>query len=154
MGSFDVEKISDPLARRAFTRHLLNDIKALELMLKKGMFESGIDRIGAEQELAIVNKEWRPALNNLEIIDAFKDDHLTTEIAKFNLEINLDPFEYTGDSLKKMHDQLEELLATVREKAKSLGSRVILTGISPFANLIFTVLSVSVFTVYLPKVSL
>lgn len=131
MGSFDVSKISDPLARRAFTRHLLNDIKALELMLDKGMFETGIDRIGAEQELAIVNNEWRPALNNIEIIEAVNDEHLTTEIAKFNLEINLDPYEFTGDSLKKMHTQLEELLATVRDKAEGTGSKVILTGILP-----------------------
>ena len=62
-------------------------------MVKNDLFEKGIQRVGAEQELCILNENYRPSLNALKILDQIKDPHFTTELALFNLEINLDPFE-------------------------------------------------------------
>ena len=38
------------LARAEFIRQLLNDVRALDIMLEKGIIESDRIRIGAEQE--------------------------------------------------------------------------------------------------------
>ena len=41
---------------RAFTRALLEDAQALERMLAEDIIESGIRRIGAEQEMFLVDQ--------------------------------------------------------------------------------------------------
>lgn len=77
--------------RDLFISHLLKDFKALEIMLERGMIESGITRMGAEQELCLVNDRWNPAPIATDILDLLEDPHIVTEYARFNLEINLDP---------------------------------------------------------------
>ena len=47
-------------ARRAYLQGLLRDIDALDQMLGEGMLESGVRRIGAEQEVAIVDQSGGP----------------------------------------------------------------------------------------------
>ena len=93
MGSQSVKAIRTQKDRKEFVRHLLNDIEAFEFMVKNNLFETGIQRVGAEQELCIVDKDFRPSTNALKILDKINDEHYTTELALFNLEINLDPFE-------------------------------------------------------------
>ena len=43
--------------RHGFIKSLLQDIEALDTMLAEDLFEKGIKRIGAEQELVIVDKK-------------------------------------------------------------------------------------------------
>ena len=57
MGSQNVRAIKTKADRKHFTYHLLNDIKALEQMLKKDLFEKGLTRVGAEQELCLVKDD-------------------------------------------------------------------------------------------------
>ena len=68
MGDQKINTIADKKARSKFIRHLLNDIKAIELMLEKGLFESDITRIGSEQEFCLVTKHWRPSKKSAEIL--------------------------------------------------------------------------------------
>ena len=131
MGDKRVNKFSDPLEKRAFTRHLLTDIRALERMLDERMFESGIQRIGAEQELGLLGEDWKPAFNNMAILKAVDDPHFTTEIAQFNLEINLDPLKFTGDCFSQMESELLELLEKAKRAAGKLNTKVMITGIMP-----------------------
>ncbi len=91
MGAQAVKAIESLRERKEFLYHLLNDVKALEMMLEQDMFEKGVRRIGAEQELCLVDQNFRPSCNALEVLDHLKDPHFTTELALFNLEINLDP---------------------------------------------------------------
>lgn len=79
-------------SRIEFIRNLLDDVKALERMLDEGLVEKNISRIGAEQEFCLVNSNWRPSKDAGIIIDAVNDPHFTTELARYNIEINLDPF--------------------------------------------------------------
>ena len=120
MGEQSVNRFSDPVEKRVFTKHLLDDIKALEIMLQESLFEKGIQRIGAEQELVLVNSNRKPSLMGVEILNKIKDEHYTTEIAKFNLEINLDPQEFTKDCFSKMERQLNRLLIKGRKAAQNL----------------------------------
>lgn len=131
MGEQAVSRFSDPVEKRVFTRHLLNDIKALEIMLQEGLFERGVQRIGAEQEMVLVGNTWRPALTAMEILEKVKDEHFTTEIGKFNLEINLDPREFKGDCFSKMERQLNRLVNKGRKVAQKYDTKLLLTGILP-----------------------
>ena len=49
------------------------------------------------RELFLVDGSWRPACAALQLLDEIDDEHFTTELAQFNLEMNLDPHEFDGD---------------------------------------------------------
>lgn len=131
MGDQKINTITDKQARSKFIRNLLNDIQALEIMLEKGMVESNITRIGSEQEFCLVTKNWRPSKKSAEILKDIDDPHFTTEIALFNLEINLDPIELKSDAFSKVEKQLNSLLKKASDSAKKFDNNIVLTGILP-----------------------
>ncbi|MEO0789591.1 MAG: glutamate-cysteine ligase family protein [Bacteroidota bacterium] len=116
-----------------FMRNLLHDVQAMEHMLSQDWFETDTIRIGAEQEMCLVDKKtWKPAPVNMRVLKRLKDyDWATTEIAKFNLETNLSPQVFTGQALSNLEKENLEQVAIVREAAKKSGAKVILTGILP-----------------------
>lgn len=130
MGTQNVNE-SEHAALQGFMRHLLADLRALELMLEQGRIESGIRRIGAEQEVFLVDRAWRAAPLAQEVLKRVDNDHFTTELARFNLEVNLDPQEFGGSCLRQMELQIEELLALARNAAQEENADIILTGILP-----------------------
>jgi len=65
-------------------------------MIQTGLLESGVKRIGAEQEMFLIDNNFRPAPLSLEILNQAQDPRLTTEIARFNLEANLTPLSLSG----------------------------------------------------------
>ncbi|MEP1033045.1 CBS domain-containing protein [Ekhidna sp.] len=131
MGDLLVKSASEDLMKTQFIRHLLNDVKCLELMLERNLIESGISRIGAEQEFCLISKNWRPEKNADEILKAINDPHFTNELARFNLEINLDPVELGPDSLDQMERQLRALLKKAEIHASERDTQILLTGILP-----------------------
>ncbi len=131
MGTQKIAIARDPESRKRFLRHLLHDVKAIERMLDEGLIEKGITRIGAEQEFCIVNRFFKPSKNGPNLLEAINDPHFTTELARFNLEINLQPARLTGRCLSDMDKQLEDLLSKAEFHAGKRGESVILTGILP-----------------------
>jgi CBS domain-containing protein len=131
MGRQDLAPDLDPTAIRSFTKSLLTDLRALEQILESGRIESGVRRFGAEQELFLVDRAWRPAPLAVEILEQLDDPRFTTELARFNLEINLDPLPLEHDAFSRVEGQLVELVGRVRQIARDFGATVALTGILP-----------------------
>ena len=131
MGDQNIAILTDSEGKREFTRHLLNDIKALEQMLSHKMFEDDIQRIGAEQEVGIVGKDWLPKMVYDKILDDVDDDHFTPELGRFNVEINLDPQVFTGKCFTLMHQQLDELVNKAKASAAKVDAKIVLAGIMP-----------------------
>jgi CBS domain-containing protein len=117
--------------RVAFSRDLLNDLESLEYMVRNDMIEKGPIRIGAEQEFCLVNEHWRPASNAVKILEAIDDEHFTSELAIYNLEINLDPVVLEGKAFQEVENQLSSLLAKAKVHAEANGSKIVLAGILP-----------------------
>lgn len=135
MGDQNVSRSSDQDGLRRFTRQLLQDVRALEYMLRSGMFETGARRIGAEQELFLIDAHHNPAPAIEAVLAASTDERVVSELAKFNLEFNLDPHTFGGTALSEMEAQLHELMAYVRTLARSVGSDVVMCGILPTLHL-------------------
>jgi len=131
MGDHNVHLAKDNDERGKFIKHLIKDIDALEHLYKNGLIEKGPIRIGAEQEFCLVNEQWRPAKNAVDILEKINDPHFTTELAAFNLEINLDPFVLKGKAFTEMATQLRDLLVKAEKIADEHGSKIVLTGILP-----------------------
>ncbi len=131
MGVQDIETTQGGDQHRATIGHVLNDLHALELMIEKGMFETGVRRIGAEQELALVDDASEPAPVGPEVLDTLDEPLATTEIGRFNIELNLSPMELTGSVLGDVHRELDELMGRVKRAAAKHGARPILIGMLP-----------------------
>ena len=131
MGELEVEKLVGSPNKAPYIRQLLNDIEALEHMLKHDLFERAPIRIGAEQEFCLVNESWEPAQAAMEILNEINDEHFTSELALYNLEINLDPIQLKGRCFSKMHEELNRLLDKAKKAAKNHRAKVLLSGILP-----------------------
>src|SRR4030095_13033468 len=121
MGQHDVEQQVDESKSQAFMKALLDDLRALAFMLDHNRVESGVTRIGAEQEFFLIDREMRPAPLSLEVLEKATDPRLTTEIARFNLEANLTPLQLTGNCFHLMHEELKEVLAKARSAGEEFG---------------------------------
>ena len=116
---------------RRFTRHVLRDVRALEEVLGSDLMERGDRRIGAEQEFFLVDRNWRPAPVNTEILDRIEDPRVVSELGRYNMELNAEPVSWGGDCLSRLHRQIEELLELVRGTARERDAAILLTGILP-----------------------
>ncbi len=118
-------------ARRSFVRALIGDLHAVERMLAEGLFERGVSRIGAEQELFLVDRAYHPAPGALKILEKIDDEHFTTELGLYNLEMNADPQTFAGAGLARMEAQLHQLYGKLRTTAEALDLEPVMVGILP-----------------------
>ncbi len=131
MGDKRVTTETDEAQLRQFTRAVLDDLQALEMMIRSGDLEDDALRIGAEQEMFLVDSSMHPTPLAMEIIEDAKDKRLTTEIGRFNLEANLTPLDFTGNCLSELESEIHEMVGIVRSAAVKYNSDVLLTGILP-----------------------
>jgi CBS domain-containing protein len=131
MGEQKVQDSEDEDQKREFMKALLADVRALEYMLEQNQFETGIRRIGAEQEMFLVDQACNPSLSAEQMMEQIEDPRFTFELAQFNLEANLSPLELTGDCLHKLEQETVEVVKIARRAAFKLGNDVVLVGILP-----------------------
>ncbi len=133
MGEQKVSILKDEKQMQRFVRSLLDDVQALEYMLENDWFESGITRIGAEQEMCMVeDPTLKPAPIAMKALNKMKEyPWVETELARFNLETNLNPRQLKGKCFRQMESENRRNLKKIREKVQELGADIILTGILP-----------------------
>ncbi|MFO7565931.1 MAG: CBS domain-containing protein [Enhygromyxa sp.] len=130
MGEHQVSE-ADDAELRAFMRAILADVHALEQVIESGMIETGVRRIGAEQEMFLVDETLSVAPVATEVLETANDPRLTTELAKFNLEANLTPHVFGGKCLSDLETELNEVIAVARKAAAAHDAKVVLVGILP-----------------------
>ncbi|MDH5380308.1 MAG: CBS domain-containing protein [Cyclobacteriaceae bacterium] len=131
MGSLDVKIVSNQKQLDDFTRRLLTDVRALEYLIENNMFTNIPAMIGAEQEICLVNEYYKPAPMAMEVLEALNDPDFTTELAKFNLEVNLPPLPFTGDCFSAMESNIDAKLDKLEKVLLDKDLRYIITGILP-----------------------
>ncbi len=133
MGESRVKLADSQEEVQQFMKYVLKDLRAMERMLEEDdWFERNPIRIGAEQELCLVDRQAKAWPKSMEILGKLEEDKsFTTELAKFNLEINMPPLEFTGACLSDMENFLQEKINKVRAVAEDLGGEILLTGILP-----------------------
>jgi CBS domain-containing protein len=131
MGVQEIDQSQGGHQHRATIQRVLNDVHALELMLDKGMFETGVRRIGAEQEIALVDDAFEPAPVGPEVLEELNEPKATTEIGRFNMEFNLSPLDFKGDALSQVHKEVDELIGQAHIAALKHNATPILIGILP-----------------------
>ena len=130
MGEHNVNALNER-QRKTFTKALLNDVMALERLLETDRIETGIRRIGAEQEMFLIDRRHHAAPVVMKVLDKADDPRLTTELAKYNIEANLSPQVFGADCLSRMEAELTDVVDRVREAAAHQDADVLLVGILP-----------------------
>lgn len=133
MGEQRVSLVKDNKQMQKFVKSLLSDVRALEYMLENDWFEDDIARIGAEQEMVMIhNDSYKPASIAMEALEKMKDfPWVETELAKFNLETNLEPRVYTGTCFSDLHKENSDKLNKIQEVLDTMDVSLVLTGILP-----------------------
>lgn len=133
MGEQRVSLVNDNKQMQRFVKSLLNDVSALEYMLENEWFESDVTRIGAEQEIVMVEKDtFKPSLVAMEALEKMTEyPWVETELGKFNLETNLDPRVFTGDCFSALEAENSYKLNKIQEVLDTLDTSILLTGICP-----------------------
>jgi CBS domain-containing protein len=130
MGEKTVALETDEGRMRQFTRSVLNDLSALEYLINEGKLEDAV-RIGAEQELFLVDSTMHPAPIILDLLEKAGDKRLTTEIGKFNIEANVTPLDLSGRCLSDLENELNDVIGVIKENARCFGGDAVLAGILP-----------------------
>ena len=114
-----------------FLKYLLRDVRAIEKMLAEDWFEVGNIRIGAEQELCLIDKNAKPAPIAMELLEEINNKSFTTELARFNLEANLKPLLFKEKCLSEMESNILEKVEQAREAIKKFDGDIGLAGVLP-----------------------
>ncbi|MBL8859127.1 MAG: CBS domain-containing protein [Planctomycetes bacterium] len=131
MAKEEISTLPDDTQRRMFVKRLLEDVRALERMIQEGWIESGVRRVGAEQEMFLVDRTLQPANMALKLLEKLPSTSFTTELALFNLEANLLPLELKGGCFSAMEVDLRTLITQARKVAAEMNTKIVLCGILP-----------------------
>ncbi len=115
MGEQNVKLNRDEATNQAFMKALLTEVP----------------RIGAEQEMFLIDHANKPALKALEMLDVIGDERFTHELGLFNLEANLSPHKLGGNCLSLMEAEAQEIYKHARETAARFNCDIALVGILP-----------------------
>lgn len=114
-----------------FESMLLNDLSALQTMIDTGYFKDRSHRMGIEQEFCIVDASYKAANYNQVILKKLDDPLFATELAKFNLELNSPPLDFSEDCLQLLENFLLDKFKEASDIAEKERLHIMMAGILP-----------------------
>ncbi len=114
-----------------FLKNLSRETRLLNQMFKAGEFSSRSPVGGFEIEGCLVDANFHPAPVNKEFLRRFNNPLATSELAKFNIELNNDPHPLNGKVFSQFENELHQVFKGADKVAAELQARVLLTGILP-----------------------
>jgi hypothetical protein len=100
-------------------------------MLSASRFDGNRDSIGLEIELNLTDGAGDPTMCNAAVLERIADADFQTELAQFNVEINVGPRMLGGDALARLEEDVRGSLNAAEEKARGIGAHMVLVGILP-----------------------
>src|SRR5437763_6232203 len=100
-------------------------------MLSEARFHPERRSFGLEIELNLTNDIGEPALVNASALEAIADPDFQTELAQFNVEINVAPRLLGGGVLGELEESVRGSLKAAEERARGVEAHMVLIGILP-----------------------
>src|SRR3712207_6154908 len=94
-------------------------------------FEADRTSVGLEVELNLTDDDGHPAMTNQEVLEAIADADFQTELAQFNVEINVAPRKLTGAVFSELEDSIRATLNRAEERSRTADTHMVLIGILP-----------------------
>ncbi len=117
--------------RTKYRRKVRDCLDVLERMLTESRFDADDPATGMEIELNIVDDDEQPAMLNMAVLEALGDPDFQTELAKFNLEINVAPKKLGVHGVNAFGDGVRASLNTAERVANAAGGHLVMIGILP-----------------------
>jgi gamma-glutamyl:cysteine ligase YbdK (ATP-grasp superfamily) len=117
--------------RRNYRDKVRRSLDVFARMLRERLFEDNPSLVGQEIELNLVDADGMPSMRNADVLDAIADPAWATEVAQFNLEINVPPRHLDGDALADLEREIRADLNAADAKARTVGSSLVMIGILP-----------------------
>ncbi|MGD8861637.1 MAG: glutamate--cysteine ligase [Myxococcales bacterium] len=115
----------------AFARRLEEGLNALQDVLARPGWGQGERSVGAEIELALVDRDARPLPLNRAVLAESLDEHVTLELDRFNLEYNLTPVPAAGRPFSAFEDEMRIAIQTLDRVAAGHAGEIVPIGILP-----------------------
>ncbi|HYH90728.1 MAG TPA: glutamate-cysteine ligase family protein [Solirubrobacteraceae bacterium] len=100
-------------------------------MLAEARFDAERRSMGLEIELNLTDEAGDPALLNAEVLERIADNDFTTELAQFNVEINVAPKLLAESVFTALEQEVRASLNAAEDKARGAGAHMMLVGILP-----------------------
>src|SRR5829696_3391453 len=100
-------------------------------MLSESRFEAAPGSFGLEIELNLTDEHGDPALLNAKVLEVIADADFQTELAQFNVEINVAPRSLSGTVLSELERDVRLSINNAEERARGVGAHMVMVGILP-----------------------
>lgn len=117
--------------RRRYRDKMHTGLEVLTRMLRESSFESERPRVGLEIELNLVDDHGLPAMRNTDVLRSIAEPSWSSELGRFNLEINIPPRELTAGGPGAWEQEIRDALNHAEDRASAVGAHLIMVGILP-----------------------
>jgi hypothetical protein len=117
--------------RRQYRNKMQNCLDAFAQMLSEERFELERPQVGLEIELNLVDAAGEPTMRSTDILEAIADAAWSSELGRFNLEINIPPRRLTAGGPDAWEKEIRNALNHAEERAAAAGAHLIMIGILP-----------------------
>ncbi|MEU3098850.1 glutamate-cysteine ligase family protein [Streptomyces sp. NPDC006967] len=124
-GRFD---LSD---RQRYREKLRSCLTGLERLLAEKRFDRPRNLMGLEIELNLIGADGMPKMLNAQVLERIASRDFQTELAMFNLEVNIAPHRLGGRVFDRLDEELLTSLAYADRKAGEVDAGIVMIGILP-----------------------
>ncbi|MER6959348.1 glutamate--cysteine ligase [Streptomyces sp. NPDC000618] len=124
-GAFD---LSD---RQHYREKLRRCLTGLERLLAQKRFDRPKNLMGLEIELNLAGADGLPKMLNGQVLERIASRDFQTELAMFNLEVNIAPHRLGGRVFDRLAEELRTSLAYAHRKAGEVDAGIVMIGILP-----------------------
>jgi hypothetical protein len=117
--------------RRRYRIKMQACLDAFAEMLREARFETERPQVGLEIELNLVDEAAEPAMRNSDVLESIADPAWSTELGRFNLEINIPPRTLTAGGPDAWESEIRAALNHAEERARSVGVHLVMVGLLP-----------------------
>ncbi|MGP4048577.1 glutamate--cysteine ligase [Streptomyces sp. 2A115] len=117
--------------RQRYRAKLQQCLAGLARLLAEKRFDRPKNLMGLEIELNLAGPDGMPRMMNAEVLERIASRDFQTELAMFNLEVNIAPHRLGGRVFDRLAEEIRTSLAYAHRKANEVDAGIVMIGILP-----------------------
>jgi hypothetical protein len=117
--------------RQQYRQKVRRSLDVFARMLAESRFDVERRSMGLEIELNLTDELGDPAMVNEKVLDLIADEDFQTELAQFNIEINIPPQKIEGQVFQTLEREVRASLNHADDMSKQTEADVVMIGILP-----------------------
>jgi gamma-glutamyl:cysteine ligase YbdK (ATP-grasp superfamily) len=117
--------------RQRYRQKVRRCLDVFARMLSESRFDVERRSLGLEIELNLTDDQGNPAMVNSRVLDLIADPDFQTELAQFNIEINVAPHRIAGPVFQELETQVRASLNNADDLARKADANIVMIGILP-----------------------